>query len=163
MPLPDSASLRRVGLAWYQEPTNVPDACRNPPTRSIAGGVSWSLFDRACLLAITGKEPGDRFTQSDYEKVLEWGSENVRREDIKNLDIFIQMAGEAAETATGLIGRTFGDIPSSGISYDPGKTIDEAVEGITNPFGIDIFREVLPFGALVLGLGMIAIGGMRIL
>lgn len=165
---PSDESLRRAGLAWYAEDyANVPAHCAM--RRTVGGGVVFSPLSRECALAITGKKPGDTFTQEDYDAIREYLRQTMIKQgvspmtDKRWLDKIIELSG--------IMGKPFSTLEQSSKIWPIDRPIDDAVEtareaGETIGDIADFVTNPMTFvavGALVIGLGMVGLGGMRLL
>lgn len=171
MPSPSQASLRAVGLQWYQEDT-IPDKCYMPPISSLVGPKSHPLWDRDCVQAITGKTEG-KFTTEDWSNVLTWYGKRVEDGTAPLADF--AAVRETSQRAQALVGTSYAEYPTTGVSYDAGaipreggalagdvasKAADYVVAPVLQGLGLE---AAVPVGVLVLGLGLVGFGVFRLI
>lgn len=157
---PSDASLRRVGLAWYAE--DVPAHCST--RRYVDGGILFAPMSRECALAITGKQENDTFTQEDYDAIADY----LRHHGNKMVDgRWLKLVVEQA----GIMGKPFSTLEQSSKIWDIGTPIDDAADSagdVADTVGdaVGFLTDPMTFlavGGLVIGLGMVGLGALRLL
>ena len=166
---PTDASLRKVGLAWYAE---IPNHCklynRNPDT----GNVAVAAFSRECVKAITGRSGDDVLNGDDLYKLRRYLVNNVGINEVA-ADTYIDMARAQIGLDTKPVGKLFDGTTNLGattigtIRKDVGEGFHDAADAVggASEFLSSLLNPMnfVAVAVLVLGGGMVAFGGMRLL
>lgn len=155
-PSGNASGPRRSGSGTW---SNIPKSCGIAPVRNPDGSHSIALLSRECVQAVTGRQSG-ALTQADRKKLDEYAQSLWRANSTNyyNFEDALRMVPVGTQIGSLTRGVWRGTFKSGVDKISDG--FDTAVDAAK--FALDPMNAVA-VGALVIGLGMVGIGALRLL